>query len=312
MHTLWILLGIVLALVVLVFALAYFCFLLAFHVRRKKQPTGEALPPSQLDIYGDYREYMVGCIKEVSRLPYKDMWITSFDGLKLHACYYEYAPGAIVEIMIHGYRGSAMRDLPCGVLRAQKLGHSVLLIDQRCSGKSEGSVITFGIHEHRDCLLWIEKLRQELGDDVRIILTGISMGAATVLTTAGQKLPKNVIGVLADSGFSTPKEIIRRVSRMIKIPPFIGYPLTKLGARVYGRFDPEATSAEKAMETCQVPVLFIHGEADDFVPCDMSRKLHAACPSKKRLFTVPGAGHCMSYPKAPEEYLQVMREFFYQ
>lgn len=311
MHVLWISLGVLAFLIVSLLVLSFGCFFLAFLAPPRKKVADDVLDLNQWNIYGPIKEYMATCGQEVWTLPHKELWITSYDGLKLFGRYYEFVPGATVEIMIHGYRGSGMRDLPCGVLRARELGHNVLLIDQRCGGRSEGHVITFGIREHRDCLMWIEKLRQELGQDVRIILTGVSMGAATVLTTAGQKLPENVIGVLADSGFSTPREIIKRVSWKLKVPPFIGYPLVKLGAIIYGHLNPDSNSAMKAMETCQVPILFIHGEADDFVPCDMSRKLYAACPTKKRLFTVPGATHCMSYPKASEEYLQVMREFFY-
>ena len=171
-------------------------------------------------------------------------------------------------------------------------------------------MITFGIYEHRDCLLWAEKLRQELGEEIRIILTGISMGAATVVMAAGHPLPKQVIGVLADCGFSSPKEIIMEVIRQMKLPPVISYPFVKLGARLYGKFDLEAFSPLEALPKCQVPVIFFHGEEDAFVPCQMSRDMYEICPSRKQLVTVPGAGHGLSYPVAPEAYLDAMREFF--
>jgi len=149
-----------------------------------------------------------------------------------------------------------------------------------------------------------------LGPDVKIILTGISMGAATVLTAAGKPLPKNVIGVLSDCGFSTPGEIIRKVMADKGLPPKLLYPFARLGAWLFGGFNLEETSAMEAMKTCTVPVLFIHGEEDGYVPCDMSRQMFEACSSRKRLLTVPGADHGLSFPKDPEGYLTALREFF--
>ena len=306
----WIILGVIVGLVALSLDIAYFCYRTAFYVSRKRQESPDVLDLPQGEIYEPFLDYIRSCAEEVRKMPCKEMWITSFDGLKLHGRFFEYAPGARVEIMMHGYRGSAERDLSGGVRRAFKLGHSVLLIDQRCSGKSEGNVITFGIYEHQDCLLWVEKLRQELGQDVRIILTGISMGAATVLMAAGHPLPENVVGVLADCGFSSPKKIIMEVIRQMKLPPAISYPFVKLGAKLYGKFDLEADSPLEALPNCKVPVIFFHGEDDAFVPCSMSREMYEACPSKKHLMTVPGAGHGLSYPVAPDAYLDAMRDFF--
>jgi len=295
---------------VALFVTSYICFRMAFYAPRKRPPAEDVLDLPHGDIYEPYKEFMASCAREVRALPCKELWITAFDGLKLHGRYFEYAPGATVELMMHGYRGSAERDLSGGVRRAFKLGHSVLLVDQRCSGKSDGTVITFGIHEHRDCLRWVEKLREELGENTRIILTGISMGAATVVMAAGHPLPNNVIGVLADCGYSSPKKIIKEVIRQMKLPPALAYPFVKLGARLYGKFDLEETTPLEMLKSCKVPVIFFHGEDDAFVPCSMSREMYDACPGKKQLVTIPGAGHGLSYPVAPQKYLDAMRKFF--
>jgi fermentation-respiration switch protein FrsA (DUF1100 family) len=212
--------------------------------------------------------------------------------------------------MMHGYRGSAERDLSGGVRRAFRLGHSVLLVDQRCSGKSGGDVITFGIREHKDCLTWLEKMQERFGPDARIILTGISMGAATVLLAAGQKLPDTVIGVLADCGYTSAKDIIQVVIKDMGLPPKLSYPFVKLGARLYGGFDLEEVSPCEEIKKATVPVIFFHGEDDAFVPCYMSKINYDACPTRKALVTIPGAGHGLSYPVSKEQYLQAMRDFF--
>jgi hypothetical protein len=144
-------LWIFLVLAVLVLLISFICFFMAFFVPKHAPvalddytiPTGE--------IYEPYRESMVKWMKEVRAMPHEDFYIKSHDGLKLHGRYYEYAPGAPIELMVHGYRGNGDRDLCGGVQRCFKLGRSALVIDQRASGESEGNVITFGIKEHLDC-----------------------------------------------------------------------------------------------------------------------------------------------------------------
>jgi len=120
-----------------------------------------------------------------------------------------------------------------------------------------------------------------------------------------------VIGVLADCGYTCPRDIIREVIKSMKLPPRLAYPFVQLGALLYGGFRLDKDPAVEAVRRCKLPVLFIHGEADDFVPCHMSRANYEACASRKRLFTVPNAGHGMSYLVDPKGYLRVLREFDY-
>ena len=136
------------------------------------------------------------------------------------------------------------------------------------------------------------------------------MGASTVLMAAGHPLPPNVIGVLADCGYNSPKDIIQKVIRQLRLPVKPSYFFVKLGARLFGHFDLEAYTPEQALKQCKVPVYFIHGENDDFVPCEMSKLNYDACASRKTLVTIPGAGHGLAYPVAPEKYITTLREFF--
>ena len=306
----WILAGIAI-LVAVILTIAYICYRIAFYVPKRNLADLDAIDIPNGAIYEPYRESMENWIREARKLPSTEYSITSFDGLKLYAKYYEYAPNATIELMFHGYRGNAERDLSGGVQRCFKLGHSAFIVDQRCSGKSDGHTITFGVNEHKDCLAWVDFIIKTFGPDVKIILTGISMGASTVLMAAGNPLPTNVIGVLADCGYTSAKEIIQLVTQKLDLPPALAYPFVWLGARLYGRFDLHSSQAIDAMKKCSVPVIFFHGEADDFVPCDMSRANYEACASKKMLITVPGAGHGLSFPVDPERYLQSLSEFFY-
>ena len=307
----WYAIGIAAALAAtFVLGLSYYCYRRTFYEPpRKKKPEGE-IPLPEGEIYEPFHPTMEQWARETLQMPRQRFSIRSFDGLTLWSSYYEYAPGAPVEIMFHGYRGSVERDLAGGVQRCFRLGRSCLLVEQRCSGESEGRSITFGIREHRDCIAWAEFMADRFGPDVKLILTGLSMGAATVLTAAGKPLPDTVIGILADCSYSTPKEIIQKVIGEMGLPPKLSYPFVRLGARLYGGFDLEETSPMQAMESCTLPVLFFHGEADDYVPCDMSRRLFAACPSRKQLVTVPGAGHGLCYLMDDAGYMKAAREFF--
>ena len=310
MQVVWIILGVVIVLALMIVLISYLCFRMAFY-----SPDRPAIPSDAIDIpegaaYEEFREDMEKWARDLRAMPHEEMSITSFDGLKLYAKYYEYAPGAPIELMFHGYRGSAERDLCGGVQRCFALKRSALIVDQRSCGDSKGNVITFGIKEHRDCLDWVDFMVSHFGPNVRIILTGISMGAATVLTASGKPLPPNVIGILADCGYSSARQIICKVVKDMGIPAWLGYPFVKLGARLFGHFDLEETSPLQGVKQCSVPVIFYHGEADTLVPCSMSRENFEACGGRKRLVTVPGAGHGLSYAVEPERYLQELRDFF--
>ena len=294
---------------ILLLGICLICFRMAFYVSKKDRTPKEEYPIPEGKIYEPYRDQMVAWMKEVRAMSCEEYTIRAFDGLTLRGKYYECVPGAPIELMFHGYRGSAERDLCGGIQRCFALNRNVLIVDQRCSGKSQGKVITFGVREHKDCLAWVDFAVKHFGPDVKLILTGISMGASTVLMAAGKPLPSNVVGVLADCGFSTGKDIICKVIRQMKLPPKLAYPFVKLAALLFGGFRLEEYSALEAMKTCKVPVIFFHGTNDDYVPWEMSQAMYDACPTQKKLVLVPGAGHGLGYLVAPEDYLQALREF---
>jgi len=308
MEIFWIVVGVVAILTVLIFVTAYICFRMTFYADRKDENDEEfTLPPGK--IYEQYKDIMFKWMRESREIPFKEVEITSFDGLLLRGKYYEGEPGAPVELMMHGYRGKAERDLCGGIQRAFALKRNVLIVDQRACGRSEGNVITFGVNESRDCRAWVEYIIKMLGPDVRIILTGMSMGAATVIMAASRPLPENVVGILADCGYSSAKAIIKNTIKEIRLPEKLLYPFVKLGAKIYGHFDVEENPPIEAIKKCTKPVIFIHGEDDRFVPCYMSREVFDACTAPKRFLTVAGAGHGLSYIVDGEGYLKALDEF---
>ena len=312
---LWIGLFVLSVVLSLVISVTLVCYFRMFH-SKPRRPLGEdeyVIPEG--GIYEVFREDMIGWTKMVRAYPYREYAIQSFDGLTLRAKFFEHKPGAPIELMFHGYRGNAERDLNGGVERCFKLGHSAMLIDHRASGFSDGHVITFGILEVQDCFDWIDFAIKEFGEDVRLILTGMSMGAATVMMASqGRKrdgvLPAQVQYILADCGYTSAKEIISKVMKEMGLPPALLYPCAKVGARLFGHFDLDETSPMEAVARARVPVVFAHGDADDFVPYDMSVRLHAACTSAhKKLVTVPGAGHGLAFPLGRDSYVDALAEF---
>ena len=178
-----IVLGIVSFILLVVIIISYICFRLAFFDPRKKEDCeGFSLPDGE--IYKAYSDVMKGWSDEAKKLNFESFTVKSFDGLTLCAKYYEYKKGAPIELMLHGYRGRAERDLCGGVQRCFSLGRNAFIVDQRACGKSEGKVISFGINEKRDCLAWVDFINNHFGKETQIILAGISMGASTVLMAA--------------------------------------------------------------------------------------------------------------------------------
>ena len=190
-------------------SISYYSYRRAFY-SRAKNPTEYKLKLAEGEIYQKEYERAIAFIKVLDETEYENVKITARDGKILAARYYHVADGAPVHIEMHGYRSRATTDF-CGInTLVRDLGHNTLLVDQRAHGKSGGKTISFGIKERLDCLDWINYAIERFGKDTKIILSGLSMGAATVLMASGKKLPENVKCILADCPYSTPREIISK------------------------------------------------------------------------------------------------------
>ena len=283
---------------------------MTFYIGKKKIYEKDEYDIPQGKTFEPYRDLMIKWQKEMREFPYKQIQITSFDNLKLYGKYFECGKGNVLEIMFHGYRGSAERDLSGGIKRAFALNHNVLLVDQRAASLSDGHTITFGVNERHDCMSWVKYVIENFDPDTKIILTGVSMGAATVILASEMDLPKNVIGVLADCSYSTQKDVIKKFVREMKLPANIFYLFIKLGARIYGRFNIDERSPLEAIKNAKVPVILFHGTTDEIVPYEMSIELYNANPVNNKLVLIENSGHCLCYLIEPELYLNSMREFF--
>ena len=256
------------------------------------------------------RDTITEMIRSLNEIPFERVSVTSRDGLKLQGRYYGGSDGAPVVIGFHGYRGTPARDFAGGTRLYLDAGFRLLMIEERAHCGSEGHTITFGVKERYDCLAWIDCAVRRFGPDTPILLAGISMGAATVLMASGLPLPDSVKGILADAPFTSPKAIICKVCGDAHVPPGLAWPFLRLGARLFGGFDPLAADAAEAVKSSAVPILLIHGEDDRFVPCDMGRAIAAANPAMVELHTFPGAGHGLSFLADRPRYESITRRFF--
>ena len=295
------------ALTILVLLISYICYRMAFYNNKKYENPYE-FPNDEGTL--KHLNYMTSLIDELKVIPYKEVFITSFDRLKLHGKYYHKKDGAPIQIQMHGYHGNCFRDFSGGNKLAREAGFNTLIIDQRSHGKSEGKTISFGINESKDCISWINYLISEFGNDVEILLVGVSMGAASVLMSTKYELPCNVKAIIADCPYSSPKDILRKVIKEdMHLPANLVYPFIYLGALIYGRFKLTSNDPIKAMENCKIPVCLIHGEKDTFVPTYMSKKIYESCNSYKEILIVKDASHGMSYIEDTNLYTEFIIKF---
>ena len=235
----------------------------------------------------------------------------SHDGLRLVGHYFTCKNPKRVIIAMHGWRSTWDQDF--GVIADfwQNSACNVLYAEQRGQGNSGGEYMGFGMLERYDVLSWIDWVNDNTEVPLPIYLGGISMGATTVLMATGLDLPDNVKGVVADCGFTSPQAIWKYVAENNLRLPYGLYSAAandlckkkiNIRAKDYSTID--------AMKKCNVPVLFIHGTEDTFVPIEMTYENYKACTSYKELIVVPGAGHGMSYFTDKAKYEKAVTSFW--
>ena len=300
-------LGVLFLLAAIYMATAYFCFRKAAR-RGREANIDKFLAAKQFD---GYREELSAAIAYVRSLPYEDVYITSFDGLRLHAKVFRAENERAAVLLFHGYRSDyGYFDFGAVIRKYLEKGISLLLVDQRSHGKSEGKYIGFGSHESRDAMQWLKFMTDTFGSDIQIILHGVSMGCATVMMMSGNPdLPKNVKFTVADCGYTSPWAEFDYQLKNAHVPTS---PLLD-GANFFNKhiakYDFKKVDAVESVSHAQVPMLFIHGTKDDFVPTYMVHELYDACSTDKDLLLVEGAGHAESYPTDSAAYEAKVKSF---
>lgn len=240
--------------------------------------------------------------------PLEKVSITSFDGLRLSATVFPAEePSEKTVVCFHGYTSSSLQEYASFAPFYHAMGYNMVMPDARAHGESDGEYIGFGCLDRYDCRDWVHWAEERFGGE--ICLHGVSMGGATVLMASGYDMPA-VKAIVADCGFTCAWDIFATVLKKdYHMPPFpvltMADKISKLQAGYGFR---ECVATEEVART-EIPILFIHGEEDDFVPAWMGRRNFEACASDKRLLIIPGAGHAESYHADRPLYEATVQEF---
>ena len=216
----------------------------------------------------------------------------------------------IYVLCSHGYRSRGRSEFRLMTKFYHDLGFNVLLVDHRASGDSEGNYITFGKKESAGLLLWIDKIRNEFDADAQIILHGVSMGAASVLMLSDKReiLP-NVKFIVSDCAFTSVTDEFRHNLKKAHIPSSMLIGSVDIVNRIISGFSYYEDSPSKCVIDACVPILFIHGGSDDFVPTFMSQENYEICSGEKDILIIDGAAHAESYPTDSAAYEEKVKEF---
>lgn len=296
-----------LGLILLIFFSGGYMFLVAC-VRRKELPwlVEEEI---QKTSYGKYYEFMTFGDQWLKEHHAQDVYIQNRDGLRLHAYWIPADNPKGTIVLAHGYRSTMLADFGIAFEGYHSMGLNLLVPHQRSHGESQGRFITFGVKESDDMLEWIDYHNRQFGEH-QMILSGMSMGASTMLYLANADLPDNVKGIIADCGFTSPKEILSSVFRqVVRLPAAPTIWAAELFARLFAGFSLYERDTRKTLAESKIPVLMVHGTADDFVPCEMSEQGYTACTAKKRLLLVKGAEHGVSFIVDQESYTRELLWF---
>jgi len=300
---LWLILGILL----LILLSGLYVFILAC-VRRKELPwmVEEEIKKTN---YAKYYNCIVASDAWLKGHNAQDVYVTSKDGLTLHGYWIPALNPRGTILLAHGYRSTMLVDFGLAFAFYHALGMNILVPNQRSHGESEGRFITFGVKESEDMKCWIDFHNHMFGN-YQMILSGMSMGASTMLYLADQELPGNVKCIIADCGFTSPKAILDSVYRsVVHIPSGPSLWAADLFSRLIAGFSLAEKDTRIALKNARIPVLMIHGLSDDFVPSHMTQQGYDACTGSKGLLLVEGAGHGTSFLVDKEAYTKHVISF---
>lgn len=232
--------------------------------------------------------------------------LKSQDDLNLHAAYID-QNSHIYMIMVHGYRGDGA-SIISPIKQMKKAGYNLLIPDLRGHGFSEGDYIGMGWDDREDIIQWIDYLLSK-DPHASIILYGVSMGGATVMDVAGEKLPHQVKAIIEDCGYTSVWDIFKAHIDMNNIESEVALHMASLVTKIRAGYYLEDVRPIEQVKKSQTPMLFIHGAEDNFVPFSMVNELYNAATCPKEKLVIQGAGHANSCSVNSELYYQTIFRF---
>lgn len=296
--------------VLILFIIAFAVFKVVFY----NPPKTDQNNPKPDPFLGEDFPQVIKMVKDgkerLIKRPHETVSVTTDDGFRLYGDFYiNPTPTKNTVLCVHGYNSSGYGDFGLIANSILDNGYNCFLLNHRHHGQSEGEFIGFGVLDSKDLIKWIEKINERYPDG-KIILYGISMGAATVMQASNKKLTENVVGIVEDCGFTTCWDEFRFVlKKAAHLPSFPLLNMLNVFTKHILGFDCRESDSRKCIAETKLPVLFIHGDADVFVPPFMLDECFNACNSRKEKYTYSGAGHAQSYYKHKEEYEENLFRF---
>lgn len=276
---------------------------------RKVTPTDEEDAYAFLYDHDPSLKLWVDSLRQESAL--RDTFIVADDGSKLHALYVRSATDSPnTALIIHGYTDNSIRMLMIGHLYNKEMNYNILLPDLRAHGKSDGEYIQMGWKDRLDILKWIDVSKGIYGDTTNMVIHGISMGAATTMMTSGEDLPENIKCFVEDCGYTSVwDEFKHKLKDEYGLPAFPILPVTSLYTQMKVDWNFKEASSLEQIKKSKLPMFFIHGDKDTYVPTWMVNKLYEAKPGEKELWIVPGVEHANAYWDYTDEYVAKTNQF---
>ena len=244
-----------------------------------------------------------------TKLNHKKEKLTAPDGANLvgHILVPENSNGKLV-VACHGARSSGLGEFVFLGKRLYDEGYTLIMPDHRGCGESDGKFLGYGTHESVDTYLWVDYAKEHF-PQLSIYLLGISMGGATVLMMSPKAKENGVKAIVADCAYTSAwNEFSYHLCKGFHLPDFPIMNIADMFCRIFAGYGFKDASPVEAVKKSSVPVLFIHGTADDFVPYSMMDELYDACTSEKQKLSIEGAEHARAYYTAPEEYYGAVEE----
>lgn len=235
----------------------------------------------------------------------EDLYIDSFDNLKLHALFINNSTNKTI-ICVHGYKAKdGLYDFGMSAKFLNSLGYNLLFVDNRAHGLSQGKYIGFGVLDSIDVNSWVDYLVTNMNQET-IILYGMSMGAATVMNAQNNK----VKAIIADCGFASGyDEVVYQIKKMYHLPAFPLVPISNILLKLLAKYSLKDKEAYISIKNYHNNLLIIHGGKDRFVPTSDAYKIFDNATCHKKILIVPGASHAKSYLKDTKLYEETFKEF---
>ena len=294
---------VLLIIIIIYILLSYILFLLV----SRKMPIVSKILDKKAGIEIDkYKDKIIDNLEWINNIEYKDIYIRNRANLLLHGIYIDNPKSKKILVLLHGYRSTPNRDVYPSAKDYYDLNYSILIIDQRACGNSQGKYITFGYKEKKDVVVWLKYLNKHYNKP--IVLAGISMGATTALLVP-EIYNKNIIAIYTDSGYiSGYEEVKYTLKHYFYMPSSLFMPTINFFCKIFAKYNLKDINTLKSLKNIRIPILFAHGDIDDFVPMKNSLLNYKKYQGTKKLLIIKNANHGMGYLVDKEKYLNVVKE----